>query len=140
MILRVVLDTNTRFSAFVFRGTPGLLIAFLQGGGFLEIVSQPLIDEYRDVLERKSKKSPEFIAAEIAAIAARAQMVIPQETVAVSRDSDDNRVLECAIAGQADYIITGDRDLLVLGFFRKIPVLTARQFLDRLSTPHVPLK
>ena len=140
MTLRVVLDTNTRFSALLFRGTPGLLVAFLQNAGFLEIVSQPLLDEYQDVLQRKSDKSPTAIASEIAAVAARALVVMPQETVSVSRDPDDDRILECAIAGKADYIITGDQDLLILGSFRGIPILTVRQFLDRLSTPPVPLK
>ena len=135
MTLRVVLDTNTRFSALVFRGTPGLLVALLQTGDYLEVVSQALLDEYQDVLERKSDKSREAIEAEIALVAARARFVQAQESVSISRDPDDNRILECALAGQADYIITGDRDLLILGSFRGIPILTIRQFLDQLSSP-----
>ncbi len=138
MTLRVVLDTNTRFSALLFRGTPGLLVAFLQTGGFLEVVSQTLLDEYQDVLERKSEKSPKAIAAEIASVAARALLVQNLENVSASRDPDDDHILECALAGQADYVITGDRDLLVLGSFRGIPILTIRQFLDQLSSSPNP--
>jgi uncharacterized protein len=48
----------------------------------------------------------------------------------IKEDPDDNRVLECAEAGGADYIVSGDRHLLRLKVHSRIPILTARQFLD----------
>ena len=53
-------------------------------------------------------------------------------TIEACRDPDDNRILECAVAGQADTIVTGDKDLIVLHPFRGIQILTVRQFLDTL--------
>jgi predicted nucleic acid-binding protein len=48
----------------------------------------------------------------------------------VREDPDDDRVLECAVAGEADYMVSGDRHLLKLGSYGGIPILTVRQFMD----------
>ncbi len=58
-------------------------------------------------------------------------------TVALSvikEDPDDNRVLECAAAGNADYVVSGDRRLLKLGAYERIPIITARQFMDTIES------
>jgi len=57
-------------------------------------------------------------------------MVSTRENITASRDPDDNRVLECAVAGHADLIVSGDKDLLVLGRYDSIPIITVRQFLN----------
>ena len=59
-------------------------------------------------------------------------LVTAEETVTASRDPSDNRVLEAAVAGSSDYIVSGDNDLLILRQFGGIPIVTARQFLDLL--------
>jgi putative PIN family toxin of toxin-antitoxin system len=62
-----------------------------------------------------------------------AHMVKPATALSVIKeDPDDNRVLECAVAGNADYIVTGDRHLLKLGVYNSISILTVREFLNRL--------
>jgi uncharacterized protein len=48
----------------------------------------------------------------------------------VGEDPDDNRVLECAVTGEANYVVTGDRHLLKFGSIEGIPILTTRQFMD----------
>jgi len=60
-------------------------------------------------------------------------LVEPTSVLSVCRDPADNRVLECALAGGADVIVTGDRDLLTLHPFRDIDILTPRAFLTRLA-------
>jgi len=56
------------------------------------------------------------------------------ESLAIIKDDpDDDRVLECAVAGHADYIVSGDRHLLKLGSYDSIPILTVRQFLDTIQ-------
>lgn len=60
-----------------------------------------------------------------------ATVVKPTITLdAVPDDPDDNRVLECALAGDADFIVTGDKHLLRLGAYKHIPILTVRKFLQ----------
>ena len=51
----------------------------------------------------------------------------------VRRDPDDDKFLECAVAGRAGYVVTGDRDLRELGSFRGITILTAGEFLERMN-------
>ena len=55
----------------------------------------------------------------------------------ITEDPDDNRVLECAAKGNADYIVTGDRHLLKLGSYEAIPIVTVRQFLDAVEAEEI---
>ena len=57
------------------------------------------------------------------------KIVRPKETINVLKDTEDNRVLEAAIEGNCDYIITGDKEVLNLGSFRGIKIITAEKFL-----------
>lgn len=62
-----------------------------------------------------------------------AEVVSTTQTLSrLKDDPDDDRVLECALAGRADIIVTGDRHLLKLGAFEGTPIVTARQFMDRI--------
>jgi putative PIN family toxin of toxin-antitoxin system len=86
--------------------------------------------ELRSTLARKSEWSGAEIEAAIRQAAATSELVFPNVVIEACRDPDDNRVLECAVAGGADLILTGDKDLLVMNPFRNISILTVRQFLD----------
>lgn len=131
MSRRIVLDTNTRISAIIFGGKPRELADHACPPEYLQVVSQPLLDELREILERKFHWPEPAIAKEVGHIATVSLFVIPNAIDPVCRDPDDDRILECALAGHADFIGTGDRDLLTLGSFQGIPILTVRQFLDR---------
>jgi uncharacterized protein len=128
---RIVFDTNTRISAIIFGGKPRELISHACPPEYLQIVSQPLLDELHEILDRKFHWPEPAISKEMRYIATVSFLVKPDAIDPVCRDPDDDRILECAIAGNADFIITGDRDLLTLGSFRGIPILTVRQYLDR---------
>lgn len=58
------------------------------------------------------------------------EIVLPDERIDVCRDPKDNMFLEAAVAGNVDYLISGDKDLRALESFRGIPILTAREFMD----------
>ena len=62
--------------------------------------------------------------------------MVPSQPVSACRDLKDNAVLEAACAAGADCIVSGDRDLLDLGEYRSIPILTPRQFADLLGIEH----
>lgn len=128
MSLRVVFDSNTRVSAIVFKGTPLEAVEHACPPDFEQIISDVLFAELKDVLEQKFQNRGIAIDLELAAIRRQSILVQPVETISACRDSDDNRVLECAIAGGADLIVSGDRDLLVLGAFRGIRILTCTRF------------
>ena len=114
----------------VFRGTPLEAIDRVCLPRFQQVVSQSLLDELTGVLVRKFQYTRVAVDAVVEAILKDALMVSTRENITASRDPDDNRVLECAVAGQANLIVSGDKDLLVLGTYDGIPIITIRQFLD----------
>jgi putative PIN family toxin of toxin-antitoxin system len=103
-------------------------------GRFRLLYSPVLLQEIQHVHSRgKFSLDPSKVDNLISFVRTRGEPVFPSEKVAVCRDPKDNPVLECAWAGHADAIVTGDQDLLSLNPFRGIPILTPRQFLDNLS-------
>jgi len=86
-------------------------------------VSEPILTELTDVLTSKFETDPEMVREYVDSIRHMATVVKPTETVSVvDRDPDDNKILECALAAQADYVITADKDLLKLKRFRGIAI------------------
>ena len=129
--MRAVVDTNVLLSALVGRHTSALLPALI-GRRFQPVTSPPLIEELLTVLNRPRwirLVPPRDVSDLLAALHEVALIVTPTHHVRVCRDPDDNAVLDCALAGGADCIVTGDRDLLVLHPFRGIRILRPAEFL-----------
>jgi putative PIN family toxin of toxin-antitoxin system len=134
-MIRVVFDTNVYISALMFGGLPGSLfdLAFLQS--FILVISPALMDELDEKLRLKFEVSAEDAAIVRAKLESNAEIVMPDVVLDVIEDDpDDNRVLECAVKGSANYIVTGDRHLLKLGTYEAIPIVTVRQFLGAAET------
>jgi putative PIN family toxin of toxin-antitoxin system len=132
--MRVVLDTNVYVLALMFGGLPGELLDLALLEAFDTIVSPVLLDELDEKLRLKFEVSAEDVSLIRARIMKIAHLVDPEETLHVIEDDpDDDRVLECALAGQADAIVSGDRHLLALASYRGIPIMRVRQFLDRIE-------
>jgi putative PIN family toxin of toxin-antitoxin system len=130
-MIRVVLDTNVYISAVMFGGLPGSLLdlAFLQS--FILVISPALLDELDEKLRFKFEVSAEDTAIIRTKLQGVGETVRPDVILNVIEDDpDDNRVLECAVEGRADYIVTGDRHLLKLVTYEAIPIVTVRQFLN----------
>lgn len=136
--VRVVLDTNILIGALITKGTPPdrLYRAWLRGE--IELVtSAAQMAELADVLARP--RLQKFLDAdEVAAIVenfgTRAHIVDDLPTVNVSPDDKDNAILASAIAGKADLIVSGDKKhVLAVGEVEGIPVVTAREALERLG-------
>jgi putative PIN family toxin of toxin-antitoxin system len=131
---RVVADTNIFISALMFGGLPGsfLDLAFLRS--FQLVTSAILLDELDEKLRLKfglSAMDAEQVRAKLEGTA----LVVTPEVVlkVIIEDPDDDRVLECAVAGEADYIVSGDRHLLKLGSYQGISIVTAREFIDAIE-------
>lgn len=103
---------------------------------FTLVISPLLLDELEDKLRVKFGVTGEDTATICAKLEGVADVVAPDFVLDVVKDDpDDNRVLECAVAGKADYIVSGDRHLLKLRAHADIPILTARQFFDAVAPP-----
>lgn len=125
--LRAVLDTNVLISA-LFGGPPELVYRAALRGRFRLIASPALLVKLARALREKFHLPDEKITAYVKQIARRSTVVRPATTLAVVEDEPDNRVLECAVAGGADLIVSGDRHLLRLGTYSDIPIVRPVDF------------
>jgi uncharacterized protein len=132
--VRVVFDTNIFVSAFVIPGrqAEAALLKAVEGEAQL-VVSRAIIHELLDVLARKFGRDPEELAHIAVFVAELADVVQPRRKLGVLRDDADNRILECALAGRADVIVTGDRAMLKLGEYQGVRIVTLREFLQILE-------
>jgi putative PIN family toxin of toxin-antitoxin system len=131
-VLRVTADTNILVSGLVYRhGKPYDLLRMALEGTINLTVSQHILDEMAEVLARKFSATPEEIAEAILIVRDAARVVTPAVQLdVISEDPADNRILECAVAAGSDYIVTGDKDLLRLGTYDSIKILTVSDFLN----------
>lgn len=134
--MRVVLDTNVVVSAFLSTaGAPARVLDLWRRQDFQVVVSEPLLEEYRRALlyERVASRhgmGVSDITEVVEGFREFAVLVTPGETIsAIQEDPQDNRVLECALAGGAAYVVSGDYHLLKLKAFRDIQILSSSQFL-----------
>ncbi len=136
--MRVVVDTGVLVSALIRpRGTIGDILHALRDARFTAIYSTPMMVEIVDVLshpkiQEKYHIQPDDITALINLVRLRGELVIPKQTVTACRDPKDNKFLEAALAGEADAIVTGDDDLLVLNPFEGVDILHPAELLARL--------
>jgi len=130
-VLRATVDTNVLISGLVYRrGKPFDLVRMGLQGAINLTVSPHIIAEMSDVLARKFDATPEEIADAKRVVADAARIVQPSVQIdVIKEDPPDNRILECAVSAGADYIVTGDKDLLRLGSYDSIKILTVSDFL-----------
>lgn len=128
--MRVVFDTNVFVSALVIPGgrASEALQRVVDGEDTL-IVSRAVVDELLSVLARKFARDREELARVAMFLSSLAETVAPAERLAVLSDDPDNRILECALAGSAEAIVTGDRAMLALEEFRGVRILSLAEYI-----------
>jgi len=130
---RVVLDTNTLISALLFGGRSGMLRDLWKSGRIIPLVSKETFAEFRKVLSYpKFKLSQREIRSilneEILPFVEAVEIVEP--VTGVCRDTHDDMFLAVAAGGGAEYLVSGDRDLLVLEHYGKTRIVTVTEFLS----------
>ena len=130
--MRVVFDTNIFISALVIPGSQAEKAVFriLDGDDTL-LISKPILDELLTTLARKFSRDSEALSQVAVMLTEMSEMVKPKSTVEVFKDDPDNRVLECAESGQADAIVTGDKEMLQLKQYQGIRLISLRDYLAR---------
>ena len=134
-LLNVVLDTNVYFSAFSStRGVPFELWRRAVQGEYTLLISPAMIRELADVLRTDLQRSDREIVAQLKRVVRVAKIVEPTLTLAVIKaDPDDDRILECAVAGHADLIVSYDHHLTRVKAFQGIGIVRAIDFLRTLG-------
>jgi len=128
-------DTNVIISAWVFDCRPLEFIVNAMDVGYELVVCPEIVDEVRDVLERphilRARDKRNFTPPPIEVFLRFVRIVKAFPVASGIRDPKDEMILGCAIAAGANYIITGDEDLLALGSFRNVGILTVAEALSR---------
>jgi len=133
--LTAVFDTNILFSATGWRGNHFQCVERARAGGLWVFTCPELMEELAEKLGTRLHFSPDQVAETLADYLGFLRVIqIPKALTAFCRDLEDNMVLECALEGHVQYIVSGDKDLLELEAFRGIRIVRAGEFLGLLST------
>jgi len=132
--MRYILDTNILVSAFVFKSETANNVVRIAAkkhtllfseSTFKELKSTLLKQKFAGIAELPTIRNFIFNLVRIG------EFIEPKIEITECRDPKDNKFLELAVAGNADCIVTGDKDLLVLDPFRKIRIITPKEFVSQ---------
>ena len=131
MAIKLVLDTNIYISAFYWGGNPQKIMNQIAEGLYELYISNEILNEIADVMALpKFKTDPELIERYIRTIEKIGKKVfITGNVKGICRDKDDDDKIECGILCGADYLLTGDYDLLVLKSYQQMEIITVKEFL-----------
>ncbi len=130
--VRVVLDTNVLVSALLFDGRLSKIVDLWQEGKIVPLITPETFDEFRRVL-----LYPKFSLTEEEIKVIIEEYVLPffevvesaEKVTGVCKDPDDDKFLSCAVSAEADYIVSGDRDLCALEEYRTVKIISADELL-----------
>jgi putative PIN family toxin of toxin-antitoxin system len=132
---KVVIDSNVLVSALKGKTTHALLYTAFKESRFKLVISTEIIKELAAVLYRPHLKiNPRDIKELFRLIKANSIRInLPPPFITACRDPKDNFILELAVKAEADFIVTGDKDLLVLNPFKGISIVTLNEFISCLN-------
>ena len=128
--VKVVLDTNILVSSLIFGQKPQQIENLILEKNVIGITSSILLAELADVLTKKFHFNEFRLKQTEKKIEKNFIFVQPTSIIKILRDDADNRILEAAVEGRCQYIITGDKELLSLGAFKGIKIVRVAEFLD----------
>lgn len=128
--MKAVFDTNVLLAAFLTEGVCAKLLTRARKQQFKLITCPFILHEFERILARKFSATKQEKENALALITEAAQDIVqPSETpTGACRDKDDDNVLACALDANADYLVTGDKDLLHLKVFRGVRIISPRDF------------
>ena len=128
--VKAVFDTNVLVSALVFPGGRGeTALRWIIEEKDQLVISKPILDELLGTLGRKFSRDAEELAHIAVFLSELAVFVKPRRRLRVVKDEPDNRILECALAGRAEAIVTGDHALLALREYKSVRLISLRDYL-----------
>lgn len=134
MVIKVCLDSNIFISALLFDGKPEKILFMASGKEVKITVSPAIIEEVKKNLVKKFHRPEIEVRELVKVITSISQIVVPRSKIKAIKYQPDNKILEAALEGKVDYIVTGDnKHLLPLKEFKGIPIVTPNQLLTTLA-------
>lgn len=133
--IKVVIDTNVLISAVISSEAPNQILKLVEAGKIKSITSLEIIKELDDVLSRDkfdfiSEPEKERYTDKLLLIS---EITDPKTNINIVRDPEDNKFIECAIEEGADYIISGDQDLLEQEEYKGIKIVKPATFIKNIK-------
>lgn len=133
---KVVLDTNTLISALLFRGGLSVIVDLWKNGTIKPVFSSETFTEFKSVLSY-----PKFSLTRHEIKVIIEQEVLPyfdvveidDEITDVCRDPDDDKFISCAVSAAAGYIVSGDKDLLEIGTYSGVRIISGATFIKKIT-------
>jgi putative PIN family toxin of toxin-antitoxin system len=131
--MRIVLDTNVFVSGIFFSGPPSQILKAWQKQRLQIALSEEILFEYQRVSNELSLKYPQIDITPIIELITIHGLLIDTKGVDISicQDPDDDKFIECAVAGKCDIIVSGDRHLLRLVRHEGVRILKPREFVEK---------
>ncbi len=129
--MKAVIDTNIIISGIFWKGNPNRILNLWKNGNILNHTTVSIVNEIADTLRNFRKRLPEEDIYYWSSLIIENSVVIDENRIVknLSRDVKDNKFICCAIISQAEYLITGDSDLLILEKIENTKIVTPSQFL-----------
>ncbi|MEW6108523.1 MAG: putative toxin-antitoxin system toxin component, PIN family [Nitrospirota bacterium] len=127
---KVVVDTNIFISAFGWGGKPLSIIELIESGELRNCISEDIVRELFAAVSYPKLGFPQIVQTEILEfVLAYSDFYEAKERTRISPDPKDNRFIECALAANASFIITGDKGLLSVKKYKGIKIISPEDFL-----------
>jgi putative PIN family toxin of toxin-antitoxin system len=128
--VRVVFDTNIFISAFAIPGSLAekAMLKIIEGGDIL-VLSKEIINEVLSVLSSKFSRDKEGLSHVAVILSELGELAKPTQKISIFKDDPDNRILECAIHGKADALVTGDKEMLRLREYSGIKIISLKEYI-----------
>ena len=131
-MIKAILDTNVVISAIIFGGKPRRLLNLAIEGKVSLFFSEPMFEEIREILGgRKFRFTASQLLAVERELEAISDTVYPDKSIKIVKDDpDDDVFIECALAADADFIVSGDKHLLALKSYGNVKIVNAAEFIE----------
>jgi putative PIN family toxin of toxin-antitoxin system len=129
--VRVVFDTNIFISALVIPKSLAekAIFKIIEDKDSL-LISKDIINEVLSVLSSKFERDREALSHVAVTLTEIAELVKPSKRIKIFKDEPDNRILECAICGEADFLVTGDKKMLQLREHKGVKIISLKEYLE----------
>lgn len=132
MLIKAVFDTNILVSSIFWKkGNPRKVVELAIDGRLICFTTVEILDELGKVLRRDFDASDNEVLRQVNVILGYSELITANIHLdIVKKDKDDNKILECAVACGADYIVTGDKHLLDLKSYKQTRIITAAEMVN----------
>ena len=130
--MKIVIDTNVLISGVFFGGLPRKILSAIVGHKLTACATTEIIAEYEEIVQEMiCRKQGHINKAILSPLIHAMEIIEPITRVEICRDPDDNKFLECAKDANAYYIVSGDKDLLVIERYENVKIVTAKEFCEK---------